>query len=331
MAVKANTFVSTSAVGNREELHDVVDRTTPEDSPIYSMVPKGKCSSKHPEWEYEGIDTPGDNIVTEGDEYTFDAIDTPTRVGNYTQIMRKSFRFSGTQEAVSNAGNAEKMKHEKLLKGIELRRDVEYAIVKNNASVAGADRELGGLPSWLETNVDRGSGGADGGFSSGTGLTVAATDGAQRTFTKSLLDGVMEDAYTSGADVSDVIMAPYVKSVFVTFMSDANVAQQRQMMTVGNTNAIIANVDIYDGAHGKVKVHMNRVMSQGGASTARNIFLLDKRKLSFDWLRPIKEMKNVAHTGDAKQCVLLGEGTLRVKNEVGLAAIADVFGLSASS
>jgi len=42
MAVIANTFQSTSAVGNREELSDVVSRITPEDTPIYSMIEKIK-------------------------------------------------------------------------------------------------------------------------------------------------------------------------------------------------------------------------------------------------------------------------------------------------
>ncbi len=34
MAIIANTFLTTQAVGNREELSDVVSRITPEDTPI---------------------------------------------------------------------------------------------------------------------------------------------------------------------------------------------------------------------------------------------------------------------------------------------------------
>ena len=40
MATITNTFLSTSARGNREELSNVVDRITPEDTPIYSMIEK---------------------------------------------------------------------------------------------------------------------------------------------------------------------------------------------------------------------------------------------------------------------------------------------------
>lgn len=329
MAKVTNTFVVDDAVGNREELSNVVDRVAVEDTPLYSMIQKGRCKTTHPEWETEDLDTPASNAQAEGDEYTFAAVTPATRVGNYTQILRKDFIISGSQDANDNAGGAEKVKHQKLLKGIALRKDVEYAILDNNASVAGETRELGGLPSWITSNVDRGSGGSNGGFSSGSGLTVAATNGTQRAFTKAIMDGVMEDSYTAGANVSDVVLSPYVKSVFVTFMSDSNVASFRYAAS-GKSNELIANVDVYHGAHGTIKVHMDRIMATS-AGLARNVFFIDKSKMAFDWYRPIREDRDVAKTGDAKKCVLLGEGTLRVKNEKGLGVAADVYGLTAST
>lgn len=330
MAIVANTFQSTSAVGNREELSDVVSRITPEDTPIYSMIPKGKCDSTHPEWEIDDLAAPAENIQLEGDEYDFADITPPERVGNYTQIMRKDWIISNTQEAVDNAGRVEKRKYQKLKKGIEIRKDVELAIVTNNASVAGATREFGGLPTWLTTNVSRGATGANGGFSSGTGLTVAATNGTQRAFTKALLDDVMQTGYTNGANFRHASVSPYVKSVFVTFMSDSNVASFRYAVSNGKQNSIIANADVYEGPFGKVMIHPNRVQATS-AGVARNAFLLDTDMLSFDWLRRIQEDKNLAKTGDAEKGVILGEGTLRVKNEQGLGVVADLFGLTAAS
>jgi hypothetical protein len=268
-------------------------------------------------------------VQLEGDEYDFDAITPPVRVGNYTQIMRKDWIISNTQESVDNAGKVEKRKYQKLKKGIELRKDVEFAMVANSASVAGATRIFGSLPSWLTTNVSRGATGANGGFSSGTGLTVAATNGTQRAFTKVLLDGVMQSCYTSGGNVRHLVVSPYVKSVFVTFMSDANVASFRYAADAGK-NTIISNADVYEGPFGKVMVHPNRVMATS-AAVARNAFLIDTEMLSFDWLRKIQEDKGLAKTGDADKGVIIGEGTLRVKNEKGLGVVADVFGLTAST
>lgn len=329
MAVLANTFVTTSAVGNREELSDVVSRITPEDTPIYSMIPKGSCVSVHPEWETDELAAPAENIQPEGNEYNFDAITPPTRLGNYTQIMRKTWIISGTQEVVDEAGRVQKRKYQKLKKGVEIKKDVELAIVTNNASVGGATREFGGLPTWITTNVNRGSGGSNGGFNSGTGLTVAATDGTQRAFTKTIMDDVMKQGYEEGANFRHFVGSPYVKSVFVTFMSDSNVAPFRYAVSDGQNNTIVANADVYEGPFGKILVHPNRVMST--AATSRNGFFIDPEFMEFQWLRKIAEDKDVAKTGDADKGVIIGEGTLKVKNEKGLGIAADLFGLTSSS
>ena len=330
MAVITNTMRTSGAVGNREELSDVVSRITPEDTPIYSLMEKGTCVSVHPEWETDELAAPGENAREEGEEYTFDAISPPVRLGDYTQILRKDWIISNTQEAVSEAGKVQKRKYQKLKKGVEIRKDVEYAIVSNQASVGGNIRRLGGLPSWITSNVSRGAGGANGGFSSVTGLTVAATNGTQRAFTKSIMDSVMQQGFNNGAKFKHVVGSAYVKSVFVTFMSDANVAQFRYSVSAnGSRNTIQATADFYEGPFGKVLVHPSTVQSTPGL--ARNVFFIDPDYLEFLWLRKIQEDKGIAKTGDADKGVLIGEGTLAVKNEKGLGVAADIYGISVSS
>lgn len=328
MAVVSNTFQTTSSNTNREELSDVINRITPEDTPIYSMISKAKFDTTHPEWGVDELASPAANIQLEGDEYSFDATTAPSRYGTYTQIMRKGGIVSETQDITDEAGKALSVKKQKLKKGIELRKDVEFAIVDTNASASGATREMGSLNTWIETNESRGSGGSSGGFSSG--VTTAPTNGTQRAFTKAQLDDVMQQGYQSGANFKHVFCAPYVKSVFVTFMSDSNVASFRYAASNGNQNSIVANADVYEGPFGKVMLHPNRVMA-GAAAQARNVFLVDTEHLSFGWLRKIKEDKGLAKTGDAKKFMLIGEGALKTNNEKGLGVIADVFGLTAST
>lgn len=330
MATITNTFVSTSAKVNREELSNVVDRITPEDTPIYSMIEKETFKTTHPEWAVDDLAAPAANIVPEGDEYTFGATSPVTRYGTYTQIMRKDGIISGTQDATDNAGSAEQVKYQKLKKGVELKKDVEFAIVDTNAQVGGATREFGSLNTWITSNVSRGSGGSNGGYNSGTGLTAAPTAGTQRAFTKTLLDNVMQQGYVNGANFRHVFVSPYVKSVFVTFMSDANVASFRYAASSGKNNSIVANADVYEGPFGKVMIHPNRVMATS-ATQARNVFLVDPEYISFGWFRKVAEDKEVAKTGDAKKFVILGEGALKPKNEKGLGVIADVFGLTSAS
>jgi hypothetical protein len=330
MTAITNTFVTSSAKGNRETLSDVVSRITPEDTPILTAIGTESVKGVHPEWETIDLAAPAANVQAEGDEYAFTASTAAARMGNYTQIMRKTGIVSRTQDAVDNAGRAEQLKYQKLMRGRELKKDVEFSIVSNVASVGGTSRVSGGLPSWAVTNVSRGATGANGGFSSGTGLTVAATPGTQRAFTKTLLDGVMQSGFNSGANFKTVSVSPYVKSVFVTFMSDSNVASFRYSADSGKDNSIVSNADYYEGPFGRVKIMPNRVQATS-AAVAQNAFLIDPEMLSWAWLRNIHSDPNIAKTGDAEKFVILGEGCLKVKNEKGIGVVADLFGLTAST
>lgn len=327
MAAVTNTVLTTQAVGNREELDDFVAMITPTDTPIYTMAGKGKAASKHPEWEFEVLDTPGDNAQPEGNEFTFDAVTAPTRVGNYTQIFTKTFTFSGSQQAVDNAGPAEKAAHEMMKKGKALKKDIEYSILSNIASTNADPRRSGGLPTWLTTNVSRGGGGSSGGFSGG--VTTAETTGSQRAWTKALTDTMLQSIYNAGGDVSTVVVSPYNKGVFATFMSDTNVANQRHPVNAGEKIAIIGTADIYESPWGPVNVVPNRVMA-GSAPLARHIFGMDPSMVKWLSLRAIQEV-DVAKTGDRESGVMLTEGTLKIVNEAGLGVIADVFGLGSAS
>jgi len=330
MPAVGNTFISTSAKANRESLDNVVKWITPEDTPIYSMIGKGSIDSTHPEWAIDTLTAPGANVQTEGDEFTFGAVTPVVRVGNYTQIFRKDFIVSETQEAIKNAGDAEKTKRNIIKKGIEIRKDVEFSIVSNVASLSGAARVSGGLPSWLTTNVSRNSPGVNGGYSVGTGFTVAETPGTLRAFTKALMDAVAGAAYSAGADVRSLVVSPYIKSVFVSFMSDPAVAAFRYNADKSGTKTLISNADVYEGPYGTITVKPNRVMAVS-AAVARRAFFIDPDMMSWEWLRKIHKVPDVAVTGDARKTVIIGEGCLKVDNEAAHGVVADIFGLTAST
>jgi len=329
MPTSANTFVTSTAKLNREELSDVVDLTQRSDTPIYSMIENTSASSVFPEWGVEEFDTPGDNIQSEGRDYAFTTETPNDRYGNHTQIMEKEGKFSNTQEAVSNAGRSERINRKKVLKGLALKTDVEFSMVTANPSLGGADRQSGSLSTWAETNVSRGAGGANGGYNDVTKVTAAPTDGTQRAFTKTLLDDLLQSAYSSGAKLDHMFFSPYNKRVFAEFMSDTNVAQFRYAAKAGK-NTIVADAEVYLGPLGTVYAHPNFVMG-GSAAVARNVFVLDTKKIKWAWLRKVQEDKDLAKTGDYKRFVLQGEGCVKVMNEKAVGVIADTFGIDAAT
>ena len=343
MAIVSNTFKSSaprgapdssgSAVGNREELSDVVNRITPEDTPIYSMIRKESCSSTYPEWEVDKLADPAANARLEGDQYSYDALTAPVRMGNVTQIFRKSFIISNTQQAVKNAGNVEKVKTQALKKGIEIRKDVEFAIVSNTAAAKGQTRKFGALPTWITSNHSKLAGTTADGYNTSTGLTTALSGNiTQRALTMAMIDEVMQSAYIEGGNPTDMVFSPYLKSVFVSFINATGTAALRNQVSNGMGNAVIRNVDVYEGPYGKVKVQTNRVMKGAGDYGQASIaYILDRKYLRFKWLRRIKRMRDITANADAKPYVILGEGTLCVKNEAALGMISGLFGTSVSS
>lgn len=335
MAQVANTYDTTASRRNRETLSDLIDMITPEETPLYSLIGTEKVSGIKPEWNLDSLSAPNTaNRRVQGDIYSFSALTATTRVGNFTQIAMKEFIVAETQEAVSKAGPKSDYNREMLKKGTELRIDMEVTILSNQASLAptsSVPAQLGGLRAWLASNDDMGATGASGGYNTGTGLVAAATNGTQRAFTKTLLDNTIQATYTSGGSPNTLMVSPYNKRVFSTFMADANVALQRREVKGNSQVTITAAADTYISDFGPIDVIPNRQMARAGAATARNIFLIQPDKLAVGILRPVQEDKDVAKTSDAKPGVLKVEYTLLVKNEAAHGVIADVFGMTAST
>lgn len=334
MAQITNTYSSYDAVGNREELMDVIFMISPEETPFLSLIGRSGCDSRFPEWQTDALATPDEtNAAVEGDEFTYDAVTPTERVGNHTQISKKQFLITRTQERVSKAGRRSEIARETRKKGIELRTDMEIIAMFNQASLAGNDttaRLSGGFRAWLETNTDLGATGANGGWNAGTSIVDAATNGTQRAFTKTIMDGVIENVYTSGGNPTVLMVSPYVKRVFSTFMSDTNVAQFRTNMSGRKQGVITAAADIYVSDFGEINVVPNRQMARHGANSARNAFLITPDMVELNVLDPVKLVKP-AKTGDADKRVLITEWTLCVKNEQAHGVAADLFGLTAAS
>ena len=329
MAKLANTFVTTDAVGNREDISDKVTMITPQETPLLSAIGYGKAKNIYHQWEYDEIEAPTDTAQPEGNEFSYDATAPAVRVGNYCQILSLGWSISKSQEESDNVGRAEKVSRQKFKKGVALRKSFEFSALKNQGSVASDPRVMGGLPSWLETNTDRAGTGADGGFNSGTGLTVAATDGTQRTFTRTQLDNVMQKVFNSGGNPSILMCSTHIKTVVSGFMSDAGIAALQYEANL-KKNALIGTVEMYKGDFGTLSVVPNRIMSLN-ADRARNVYVIDPNMLSFNFFRKIHTVDDIGVSGDAIKGQVIGEGTLAVKNEAGLGVIADVFGLTATS
>ena len=319
MAQPTNTYDTYDTKGIREDLADVIYSISPEDSPILSAIPRASATQTKHEWQTDALATPAANAVIEGDEATTDAVSATARVANYTQIMDKVILLSGTQFAVDAAGRADEMAYQIAKKSKELKKDMEYALLKENISVAGDAsnaREIGSISTWIATNGDvgAGSGAMSAGFNAATGLTRAPTSGTDRDLTEAILKTVIKEVYTSGGNLDMLVCPPSVKQTISTF--NANTTR----FGPAGDRVEYAAIDVYSSDFGDIQVVPNRIMA---VSDDKNCFVIQRDMMAAAYLRDFT-MHELAKTGDSERVQLLVEWTLEMRNEAAHGIIGDI-------
>jgi hypothetical protein len=319
MTVPAQTVLTYSVTGNREDLAEAIFDISPMDTPFLSEASKNTASAVYHEWQTDALDAAASNRQLEGDDATANTLSPTTRVGNYCQISRKTVQVSGTQRSVDSAGRADEFSYQVAKRGREIKRDMEFALTQNQASSAGGSgtaRSLGGLESWLSTNyVSEGTGTAQTvpGFSSGT--VAAPTDSTiAGTFEKASLDTAIQNCWTQGGDPKIIMVGPHNRTQVSGFTGISTLQTDAQS---GQDVTLMGAVDFYKSNFGTLKVVPNRFQRDEVA------FVLDMEYLGVSMLRNM-EISPLAKTGDSDKSLLIAEYTLEVKNEAASAQVRDL-------
>lgn len=311
MAQPADTFSSYDAVGNREDLSDVIYDISPTDTPFLSGVGRNSATGVLHEWQTDALATAGANAVIEGDDATTDASTATVRLSNSCQISDKVPRITGTQEAVHKAGRRSEMNYQVAKMAAELKRDMEFTLLANNAEVTGNDttaRELGSVLAWIDTNSDFGTGGGDGSLGN-----TARTDGTQRAFAEGQLKTVLQSVWSEGGDPDCIMVGAFNKTQLSTFTGNATRYVEAEH---GKLHAAI-DVYISDWSPEGLQVIPNRFMR------ARDCLVVQKDMWAVSYLRPFA-IYDLAKTGDTERKQLLAEYTLESRNEKASGIVADL-------
>lgn len=312
MAQPTNTHSTYDHVGNREDLGDVIFDVSPVETPFLSSIPKGKATSTKHEWLTRSLAAASaTNFVIEGDDATTDAANANVRVFNYTAISDKVARVSGTQENMNSAGMKSAMAREMTDKMKELKRDVESALLENNAYVAGNDtlaRECAGIPAYVKTNISKAS---DGTAAAGTGAD-AYTDGTARALQESFVESALATAWSNGGNPTKGFLNAFQKRKFATFSGSSTA------MYDSTKKKVVNSVDVYiDPLGNEISLVPCRHMP------ADMIYFIDPEYVSFDTLRNFQSF-DLAKTGDSERKQILVEYTLKVGNEKAHAGVYDL-------
>ncbi len=308
MSAIANTFTRFDAVAVREDLSDIIYNISPTDTPVLNNAGRGKADQTFFEWQTDALATASTtNQQIEGDDVTaFDAVTPTVRLGNYTEITRKTLIISDTEEVVDKAGRNSEIAYQLAKKGKEMKRDMEAAICSNKGAVAGstsAARVTGKLLAFLKTNISKAN---DGTAPVYTNIpTDVWTDGTARTLTETILKDVIQQCWTNGAQPTTIMVGALGKQQISTFNGVVELTKQQ---TKTGPAQIIGAADAYVSDFGTLTVVPNRFQRTS------TMFVLDWDYISVDYLRPFKQVP-LAKTGDAEKRMLIAEWGLRVKNE----------------
>ena len=310
MAQLSNTFETYDAVGNREDLQNVIYNITPTDTPFMSSIGTGTATFTKHEWQTDSLASPAANAQAEGDDSPSAALSATTRVFNHTQISYKPVMVSGTQEQVIHAGVNSELAYQIAKAGKELKRDMELALTGKTAAGAGSGngasaRTSRGFESWIVTNNTYGSGGSN---SSGS-----VTDGTQRALTETILKTEIKNCYDNGGDPDLLIVGSFNKQKISGFTGNST------RMDMAEDKRLITSIDVYVSDFGEVRVMSDRVLRSSG----RSALLVQTDMFATGYLRPFQTIE-LAKTGDAEKRLLLAEWTLIAKNEASSATIADL-------
>lgn len=318
MTLIANAFTTYSAKGIREDLSDFIYNISPTDTPFLSNAGRGKATNTFFEWQIDALAAAvTSNQQLEGDSVSGAVTSTTatSRIGNYCEIAYKTFGISGTEEVVNKAGRKSELAYQMAKHAAELKRDQESSVLANKAGNAGGAttaRVTAGLPAWITTNFDKASDGANATYT--TFPNTTRTDGTQRAFTETIAKNVIQQCWTSGANVSTVMLGATEKQTMSGF---AGIATRFAQVQGQEQASIIGAADVYVSDFGVLRVVPNRFQR------SRDGWFLDWDFVSCVYLQPYKVIE-LAKLGDGEQRELLVEYGLQVKTEKAIGLAADL-------
>ena len=303
------------AIGQREDLTDVIYNISPTETPFMSSVGKTKATAVFHEWQTDSLAAATtNNAAVEGADASDATLSPTVRLGNYTQILQKTIKVSGTLDTVNKAGRKSEKAYQLAKASAEIKRDLETILLSNQGRSAGtsnsAARKMGSLLSWIKTNSNVGASGVD----PATIGVSTRTDGTQRTFTEALLKTVVSEVYVSGGNPKVLMVGAAGKQKVSSF---AGIAEQRFMAPANTPTTIIGAADVYMSDFGSMSVVPNRFMR------VRDALVLDPEYAALAYLRPF-QTNELAKAGDSDKTQVLVEVTLEVKNEAAHGIVADL-------
>jgi Family of unknown function (DUF5309) len=323
LAGTTQTYGVASAGGNREDLEDVIWELDPLEYYCQTNFDRVDANATFHEWEMDTIVAATSNLQLEGNDGSFTSIVSPTRAGNYCQILKKEFLVSGTQEVVAKAGRKSEVQRQVKKQMKEIKNDFEFTIVRNQASSAGGAttaRALGSIESWIASTDNGGNGVRATTTASASTAAFAAnvvaapTDGSTTgPVAEATLKEALRLSWTNGGQDPIILVGSTQKTAISAF---SGIATKTTYIPNSQERAtILASADMYVSEYGYHKVILHRHVRTS------LILCLDPDYWAIAFLRK-PFIEDLAKTGDGFKKAIRMEGTLVSRNHLASAKVA---------
>lgn len=204
----ANTYIETTAVGVREDLADIIYRIDPDETPLVSACARVGAKQVLTEWLVQTLNPASDNAQPEGFTAVMQAVVKPVRLNNVCQILARTVGVSNTLRVVDVAGGEDEYNRQLILRGMEVKRDLEFAVTSPLVRTITDPRHMSGLPCYT-ANGARGAGA--GAMPVGDGSN-AGTAGTAFDLTLGVVNTAVQQCWQAGSAPSLGIMSGNIKS-----------------------------------------------------------------------------------------------------------------------
>jgi hypothetical protein len=317
-AAPANTYMEPTAVGVKEDLADVIYRIDPDETPLVSAISNEPAQQVLTEWVVQELGVAADNAQPEGFTASAQAITKPVRLNNICQIMARTVGVSNTTRAADFVGGQDEYNRQIVLKGMEVKRDLELAITSPLVRTITDPRHMSGLPTYCSL----GSRGAGAGVMPVGDGSNAGTAGTLRDLTLAMVNSAVQQSWNAGGKPTLGIMSGNIKDYFATLTTA--VGAPIAIENIYNASprgeiTMVGAVDVYRTNFGTIQLAPDRFCP------AHQILLVTPE---FVELAPLsgRDMiqEDYARTGDNQQGGVVFEGTLRPTAPKANAWIADL-------
>ena len=290
-----SVFQTYQAIGNREDLTDIITDISPTETPMLSSFGKTMAKGTYHEWQKDTLADAASNAIVEGADEDADAVVPTTREGNYTQILRNSWKITDTQQAVDSAGRPNEYNYQMAKSMKELARDIEYALVNATAAsgASGTARTMKGVLAYITTNVN-------------TGASAVTTEDLSET----VYNDMLQTIFNSGGNPDTTYANGWQKRKISAFST----SNARNIS--GEDKRLVNSVDVYESDFGLQRIILDRYMTSSIVACLQN-----------DLWR-VASLRGVAHKelpdlGGGPKGQLETELTLESLNEAGSGKITE--------